>query len=351
MSPRNEAGDGRNVDPRLGSLQGEGAAQRIATDPKAQPDGPLWTEPASAEAVSQDPAYYDRTVLKEPVWIWSVPAYFFTGGAAGAAAALGAAATIVPGLDGLVIRARWLSAAGVGIGTAFLIHDLGRPERFLNMLRVFRPSSPMSVGSWVLAGAGPLFALSAVLSRAEGVAGQLGDAASLMGGLLGLPLAGYTAVLVSTTAVPLWQASARSLPFLFMASAASSATSILTLARLDEKEEAVVDRLGTMAEIAELVAAYWVERAASKVERVGRPYKEGLSGTLWKTSTALTTAGLAIGLLPGRSRVARSASGIAGIASGLCLRFAIFHAGKASARDPRATFHYQRQSPEPSGAL
>ena len=99
--------------------------------------------------------YYDLPVLKEPVWIWAVPTYFAVGGAAGAALVLGAAAQLVD-RDGLADLIRWsrrIGAAGSAVGAALLVVDLGRPGRFLNMLRVFRPTSPLNLGSWVLAGA------------------------------------------------------------------------------------------------------------------------------------------------------------------------------------------------------
>src|SRR5918912_3378961 len=94
--------------------------------------------------------YYDRPVLKEPVWIWAVPAYFYVGGVAGAAATLGAVTALSrdDDLEVLARRCRALAAGGTVAGSALLVYDLGRPERFLNMLRVFRPSSPLNVGSW-----------------------------------------------------------------------------------------------------------------------------------------------------------------------------------------------------------
>src|SRR5205823_11154878 len=146
--------------------------------------------------------YFDRPVLKEPVWIWAVPAYFSVGGVAGAAAVLGAAAQLLghDELRGLVRRCRVIAAAGTALGTAFLIEDLGRPGRFLNMLRVFRPTSPLSVGSWVLAPAAVLSAGSAVLP------GPIGDAAGLGSGALGGPLATYTSILLTNTAVPVGEA-------------------------------------------------------------------------------------------------------------------------------------------------
>ncbi|MGH2811069.1 MAG: NrfD/PsrC family molybdoenzyme membrane anchor subunit, partial [Actinomycetota bacterium] len=152
--------------------------------------------------------YYGRPVLKEPVWIWAVPAYFYAGGAAGAALVLGAVAQLAgrDELRDLVRNCRRLGALGTAGGGILLIYDLGRPERFLNMLRLFRPTSAMSIGSWTLAVAGASSAAAAVLP------GIAGNTAGLVAGAAGLPLAGYTAVLLADTAVPLWQSSRKVLP-------------------------------------------------------------------------------------------------------------------------------------------
>ena len=100
--------------------------------------------------------YYDRPILKQPVWIWTVPAYFYVGGVAGAALVLGAVAQLTGDseLRRLVGTCRSIGAAGHVIGSALLIYDLGRPSRFFNMLRVFNPKSPLSIGSWILAAGG-----------------------------------------------------------------------------------------------------------------------------------------------------------------------------------------------------
>jgi formate-dependent nitrite reductase membrane component NrfD len=288
--------------------------------------------------------YYGRPVLKEPVWIWAVPVYFFAGGASGAAAALGAAARWLgrDELDGLVTRCRRIAAAGTMLGAALLIYDLGRPRRFLNMLRVFRPTSAMSVGSWLLAAASSASAGSALFDRKEGPGRWLGDAAGAGAGLLGLPLSGYTAVLLSDTAVPFWQATRNSLPALFVASSMSSATSLLGLMDLSESEEVVVRRLDLASGVAELAAASVVQKDASEVPEVGRALREGAGATLWKASTILTAVGLVLSVLPGRSRVKQIFAGLIGSAGGLAVRFAVFHAGRSSALDPTATFAQQR---------
>jgi formate-dependent nitrite reductase membrane component NrfD len=334
--------DGRNIDPRLGVLEGEGSHQAAE---EREPSAPLdvWERVPGGRA-GEDATYYDRPAIKEPVWIWAVPAYLYAGGTAGAAALLGAAAQLGggPQLRRLVRRCRWVAAVSGAVGTGLLIHDLGRPERFLNMLRVFRPTSPMSVGSWVLAAGGPATAASAVLSGANGSLGRIGDVAGFAAGSLGVPQAGYTAVLLSNTAVPVWQGTRRSLPALFMSSAVAGAGSVLDLFPMSAREARVVRRYGTLGRVAELLAALAVERDADRVERVGRPFHQGLSGSLWKAAKALTGASLFLSLLAERWRRGRTAAGLLGTAGSLAVRFAVFHAGKASARDPRATFHQQR---------
>jgi hypothetical protein len=101
---------------------------------------------------SPETGYYGLPLLKQPSWTWEIPLYFFVGGAAGAAAVVGAIADYTGADRALVRHARWIAAAGSVISPALLIADLGRPERFLNMLRVFKPRSPMSVGVWTLLG-------------------------------------------------------------------------------------------------------------------------------------------------------------------------------------------------------
>jgi hypothetical protein len=341
------SGDGRNIDPGIGLLAGEGADQRVP-EQRANTQGSapfeVWN-PASAERGRRDePTYYDRPVLKEPTWIWSVPAYFYAGGAAGAAAVLGAAARALGGEDsrGLVTRCRWIAAAGGAIGTAGLVYDLGRPERFLNMLRVFRVSSPMNIGSWVLAASAPLAAGSAVLSGSGGVLGVSGDLAGYGVGLLGMPLAGYTGVLLANTANPVWQGAGRSLPGLFIASGMSAAAALLQTMRLAPNEIRIVRRFAIVAALAEVAAHVAMQREAGRVDRVATPLREGPSGALLKAARACGVASLLVTLAPGTSRPRRILAGALGTAGALALKFGVFEAGKASARDPRATFQQQR---------
>lgn len=298
----------------------------------------------------EGPTYYGQPVLKEPVWIWSVPAYLFTGGAAAGAATLaGTARALDPDeLSWLVRRGRWVAMGGSAVGTALLVHDLGRPSRFLNMLRVFRPSSAMNMGSWTLAGFGGA-ATTAVLAPVvlrNRWGRRLGDLGGVAAALLGPVLGTYTGVLLADTAVPIWAATRRELPVLFGASAAAGAADVLDLLGPDAPSEQVTRRMATVAKTAELGAAVAFERAAGEHPEVARVLSEGLSGDLWRASTALTAASMAVAALPVPSRLRRPrrlAAAILGVVGGLVMRFGLVHAGTVSARDPQATFAPQRR--------
>src|SRR5919204_5445472 len=185
-------GRGRHIDPEVGVLAGEASEQRVP-ERRAEVEGSapfdVWKEVPSSDGhrPQEEVTYYDRPVLKEPTWIWAVPAYFYVGGAAGAAAVLGmvAEAADEDDLEGLVTRCHWISAMGDVVGTGLLIEDLGRPERFAHMLRVFRPTSPMSVGSWVLAVSTPASLASALFGRRNGLFGAVGRGGGVVSGVAG----------------------------------------------------------------------------------------------------------------------------------------------------------------------
>jgi hypothetical protein len=242
----------------------------------------------------------------------------------------------------MIKRCRWIAAGGVAVATGLLIHDLGRPERFLHMLRVFRPSSPMNMGSWILSTMAPLAAGSAILGETGGGLAVAGDVAGLGAGVLGGPLAGYTAVLISNTAVPVWQATRRSSPPAFIASSMSAAAGLLQLMRLSPREGRIVRRFAVAGTVAELAAEQVLEREAARVERVARSLHPGRAGLLLRAAKVLSAASLALNLAPGRSRWRTRASGLTGALGSLAFKWGLFEAGRASARDPRATFHQQR---------
>ena len=342
--------DGRNIDPQIGALSGEGADQLtlsskydVALQSKFFPYVPSRQDRTS-------PTYYEIPMLKEPVWIWSIPAYFYVGGVAGVGATLGAAVQLVASeeMHSLVLKARWVATVGGAASAALLIHDLGRPARFLNMLRVFRITSPMSMGSWILTVFSTAAGAAAVLPFGPKIFRPLAGIFGVVAGVFGLGLSGYTGVLISQTAVPVWQQAYRTTPVLFLASGTAAAASFFEFFKLNAAEAKTVERFGLMGKLVELGAALTLEADARRIERVGRPLKEGFSGALWQTSKVLTIASAVISALPGKSRPKRALAGILGSAASICLRFGIFYAGKASARDPRASFEQQRQTGAPA---
>ncbi len=244
----------------------------------------------------------------------------------------------------LVRRTRWIAAVALVASAGLLVADLGKPQRFLNMLRVFRPTSPMNVGTWILSASGGTAALAALLSEAPPALEVIGDGAGLAAGLLGPPLAGYTAVLLSNTAVPAWNGARRTLPFLFVASAATSAAAMLDLLPPTARRRASGTSLRYRRKDRRARERRLVERdlAAAPSPRVVAPLRQGTSGALWKLASALTAASLVLSLVPGDSPRRRKARGLLGTLGALGVRFAIVQVGRASARDPRATFEPQR---------
>ncbi len=283
-------------------------------------------------------SYYGRPVLNEPVWkVPDVPGYLFLGGLAGASSVLAAFAQADG--NGELARAAKISSAGaITLSAAALVNDLGRPSRFLNMLRVFKPSSPMSVGSWLLAGYGPVSGAAAA-SAVTGRLPRAGTAATIAAAALGPAIATYTAALLCDTAVPAWHEGHREMPYLFAASAASAAGGLGMLA-VSPGHAGLAVRFALLGAAAELTAKTLLIR---RLGDIAEPYQRGRPGTLMRVAENLTAAGLGTALIARRSRMAAVLSGTALVASSALTRFGIFEAGMASARDPQYTVRPQRE--------
>jgi Polysulphide reductase, NrfD len=174
-------------------------------------------------------SYYGKPVINAPTWeARDIAGYLFLGGLAGASSLLGAGAQLTGRAS--LARASKVAAAGAGcLSIAALVHDLGRPARFLHMLRVFKVSSPMSVGSWLLGAYVP----AAGVAAAAALTGRLprtGAAATAGSALLGPAVAAYTGALISDTAVPAWHDGYPEMPFVFTGSAATAAAGLGLLA-------------------------------------------------------------------------------------------------------------------------
>lgn len=322
-------GEPRHIDTASGALEGEAARMRV--------DRAGWSGPARlpaprvplTRAEEEAPTYYGLPVVKAPPWLGYVPAYFYAGGVAGAAATLGGALQVLGGRDQrrLVMRCRWVALAGVSSGALFLVLDLGLPWAWYRMLRVFRPTSALNMGAWII-GAGLLSSGASVAAR--GRLAPLGEAAGIVAGLNGPLLATYTATVLTTTAIPAWAGAARSMPLLFGASSVSSAMGLLALLG----DDAVVHRLLGPSTAIEIAASGLV-RAELGGGAVGEPLRRGRSGRLWRAAQLLGAGALAASLVD-TPRARRVAGGLA-TAAGLVLRFAVLRIGEASARDPQAT--------------
>jgi formate-dependent nitrite reductase membrane component NrfD len=283
-------------------------------------------------------SYYGRPILKEPVWQPEIPFYFFTGGIAGASSVLHGLARVA-GRERLAKTALYVGAAADVVSPLLLISDLGRPERFLNMLRVFKVTSPMSVGSWVLLVSGGASNTAAVLEYL-GKLKRVKVAAEAVSFLAGPPLSTYTGTLLADTAIPVWHEARRELPWLFGASASATAGAATTL--FVPPEEAGPAR--RLAVLGALGALGWKEVMQRRLGFVGEVYEQGEAGRYGRVSKGLTAAGAALLAVKGRRSRAAAITGSALVLAGeLALRWSVFKAGFQSARDPRYTVIPQRE--------
>lgn len=270
-------------------------------------------------------AYPAHPILKKAPWTWLIPAYFLFGGMAGVAGAIAGVADLT-GRRRLANRARTAALIALVPCPPLLILDLGRPERFLNMLRVFRPTSPMNVGTWLLTAFGGALSGSA-FSAVTGFARPLGRLASLAALLLGPAVATYTGVLLSNTSAPAWHGARRWLPALFAASAASSggaAVCLLTPPALG----APARRVAIAGATAEIALARSME---ARLGEAGSVYAEGPASGYVKASAALSAGGAATLALFGRRRSGAVAGSLMLLGGACLLRFAVWKAGERSA--------------------
>ena len=226
----------------------------------------------------------------------------------------------------------------MAVSPPLLIVDLGRPQRFLNMLRVFKVTSPMSVGSWVLAALGTANG-TATACELTGRLPRVRSGAEYAAGVLGPVLSTYTAALLADTAVPVWHDARRQLPLVFAGSSAASAGAASLLLAPDGETGAGRALLVGGAAV-ELAAVQAMERCLGAL---AEPYHEGRVRHYAQAAKALTAGGAALALTAGRRRLARRTAAALVLAGSACERFAVLRAGNASALDPRATVEPQRR--------
>lgn len=296
--------------------------------------------------------YYGVPLLKQPPWTWQIPPYFFAGGAAGSAAVLGLVARWIGHDRRLARDCRYIAAAGTALSSALLISDLGRPSRFLGMIRVFKLQSPMSVGAWTLAvfgtcSAGAAFA-EMLNERYDWMPVRLvGDLSEGVSALAGLPFATYTGVLIGATVVPVWNENVSTLPLHFGMSGLNSAVSILEL--LGHRNKA----LNTLGMGASAIETFEGMKIESNRKPVMEPLKHGTSGMITRLGGMLSgPVPLALRVAAAfagrkRSRQLRRIAAASSVAGSMLTRIAWVHAGHVSANNWRLPL----EIPEPGTVI
>jgi len=335
---------------RLVAIREEAAARGVVEAGGVRASG------SPVPAANASHGYYGLPLLKPPVWTWEVPTYFFVGGAAGAAAVIGAVARATGGHPTLVRDARWIAAVGGAAAPPLLVGDLGRPERFLNMLRVFKVRSPMSLGAWTLVAFSNAAGASAFIDLVDrATEGRLpirlvGDAAEFLSAATGLVLSTYTGVLIGATVIPVWSHNVQVLPVHFAALSVGAAVSILELLG---HEDASLNNLAIGAAAVKMLIGLSIEMRSDPALE---PLRTGRAGALMRAGGLLSgPLPMAIRFLAGHSPSARRVAAAATIAGSIMTRAGWFAAGRESAKTPArpaigagASAGVAQPSPEPA---
>jgi polysulfide reductase-like protein len=328
---------------RLFDLRREAAEKGTVEGVGVRPAG------APFPIASPQTGYYGIPLLKEPSWTWEIPIYFFVGGAAGSAAVIGAVSRWLGNDRKLTRDCRFIAAAGTALSTPLLISDLGRPARFIAMMRVFKPQSPMSMGAWTLAVFGT-FAAGAAF--AEMLGGRfdsmpirvMGDVSEAISAAAGLPFSNYTGVLIGATVIPVWNENVGTLPIHFGMSGLNSAVSILELLG---HENRALNTLGVGAAAIETIEGISIETSRKPALE---PLKRGSSGLITRVGgvlsgplpLALRIASAFVGNR--RSRQLRKLAAASSVAGSMLTRIAWVVAGHVSARNWRLPLEIKAQT-------
>ena len=290
--------------------------------------------------IPRKPGYYGQPVVKPPVWTWEIPVYFFVGGVAGMSAVIAFAAAIFHHLD-VARGAMWLAAIGAVLSPILLILDLGRPHLFINMLRVFKPQSAMSMGAWILTAFGACVVPGVIVLELHAhqitafdellriAAGILIFGSAIFGTLLGT----YTGVLIGATAIPAWFLHRVLLPIHFGVAGLGSAAALLELLG---QRIAPLNAIGFFAAAIESALLFWL--TMDKHGAADRAIHEHSSGWLIRIGEILSGP-LALvlrffGLVP--------LAAISFLIGALISRFGWIAVGKVSGSDPESVFAAER---------
>jgi len=292
--------------------------------------------------IPRKPGYYGKPVVRPPVWTWEIPVYFFVGGLGGMSAVIALGAMLFHHFD-VARTGLWVAAIASVLSPILLILDLGRPHLFINMLRVFKPQSAMSMGAWVLTAFGMcvvpgLIALELWIFHVfSGAIDQiLGVAAGILifgSAIFGTLLATYTGVLIGATSIPAWFLHHRLLPIHFGTAGLGSAAALLELLG---HRIAPLNALGLFAAAVETVLLIWL--SIDKHGIADRAIHEHGSGWL------IRIGGVFTGPIPLALRFlgAIPFAAISFLLGALVSRFGWIAVGKISGRDPESVFASQK---------
>ncbi len=289
--------------------------------------------------------YYGRQQLKPaPFNNVLVGSYVFLAGLSGAAQLLSLVIDLRHGRGAAVTvrRGRYLAMLVPTLGTACLIFDLHTPQRFYNMLRVFKTTSPMSFGSWTLVGFSGVSTITAVLQFAldKVQAGTwprtLARLMHVPGALLGGVLATYTASLFAATSTPRWAATPVTLAVRYASASIASAVAALRICEDRRDLSRSLDGIAIVALATELAATLTGEEAAKRVG-VGEAASECTN-----VMAILVPLGLfALSLLGRRPpRWLSTAASVGVLAGSLAMRINVISEGEGSARSPELSMRF-----------
>jgi formate-dependent nitrite reductase membrane component NrfD len=307
-------------------------------------------------------SYFGMPALKKPEWTWCVPAYFFIGGTASGAYIVATIADMLGRREDRahVLAGKLIALFGVLVSLPLLVADLGRPERFLNMLRVFKPRSMMSTGSWALTAFGGFSGLAVAVELLRALSprwpllrflvGPL-RVVSWLGILPAMYVGSYTGVLLSATNVPLWAGNRFLMGPLFFSSAMSCGLAATNLgAHLRAPFSASGEERFGRAEQRVLTTELAITAASALMLRgLARPLMTSRWGRLYQMGSL--GAGMLLPLLLPRLGLQGGVWGVVSsvlvLIGGGSTRFAVTEAGKESADDPHAYFAYTAPDTQP----
>jgi formate-dependent nitrite reductase membrane component NrfD len=304
--------------------------------------------------------YYGIPPIKEHTWTWEVPVYFWLGGLGAGAHLISTVAQLLGWKDKAFFRAtRYTVLVTMILSPILLIMDLGRPERFYNMLRIVKLRSPMSTGSWALAIFGVLSGLIAAAQAArDGLLGRDNILVRLVKTFIpdrllsvvalpvGLYVGLYSGILLSATSVPMWARNFLLMGPTFLSSGLSTGLSAISfiLHLGDWGERRTLEALRRTERITLLIEGGLLAASLARMGRWGKPLYSKKLAPLFLGGALLGGILAPFALLSGRETRGKSLlTSVLALLGGLALRFAMIEGGRLSARDPQATFTFAKR--------